>query len=156
MKVGIVEYGEENLTDIFVEMTSKDIGDISFNRKKVLDAFDALASMKGMASAADEDAVDQLVLIVELDEEEKDKNDAFYKALANLEVETGRSIFKCIYNPEEGGESEIKDLANTFINHLFKPSKPRGEEAGEEEAEAPIFAGEEEEGPAGPFEEEAS
>ena len=153
MKVGIVEFGEENLTEIFIEAVSKDVADISFRRKKALDMFDALALTKQVASAQEEDALDQLVLIVELSEEEKDKNDAFYKGLASLEADTGRTIFKCIYMPEEGGESEIKELANTFINHLFKPSKPRGEAKEEEEAEAAIFGTEEEEGPAGPFEE---
>jgi len=110
MKVGIIEYGGE-LNKIFQKEVGEKVETVYFEVKKALDLFDVLAYAKKMAT------LDQLVIIVNKTDE-KELN-AFYDGLAFLEAETGKNIFKCIYDEEENGESLVKELAESFVKNVF-------------------------------------
>lgn len=108
MRVGIIEYGGE-FGKVFQEEVAKQIETISFQYKKALDVFDVLAFAKKMSD------LDHVVIIVQKDEGREKELDAFYDGLANLEAETGKNIFKCIYDSDEGGEDAVKELADKFV-----------------------------------------
>lgn len=116
MDIGIVEYGGK-LTQIFEEAVSKELVQARFKKKKALDIFDVLAFARKFSD------LDQVVIIAELIRDEKEKNEAFYDGLADLEAETGKNIFKAIYYDDEEGEPVVKELAETFVNYLYHPEK---------------------------------
>ena len=126
MKIGIVEY-DGGLSEIFEKIVSEKIPEAEFKKKMALDIFDVLAFAKKFVD------MDQLVIIIELKREEKDRSDAFFEGLAKLEADTGKNIFKCIFYDDEEGEPVIKELAETFINYLFYPEKLKEKKKKEEE-----------------------
>ena len=120
MDIGIVEYGDE-LSGIFMDEIRKQIADVSFVNKKALDLMDCLAFLKQLANR------EQLILIAEIDKDEDDEIHAFYQALATLEADTGKNIFKYFYEPGESSEEGIKSFAEIFINYLFHPERLKEE-----------------------------
>jgi riboflavin synthase len=129
MKIGIVEHGG-GLTEEFQKIISEKIAGVQFVRKKALDLFDVLALARQIG-----DGCDQLVIIVFMGDEEKEQRPAFYMGLATLEAETGKIIFKHIYEDE----SDIKEFAELFINYLYYPAKLEKEEE-KEESEDDLFS----------------
>jgi hypothetical protein len=127
MKIGIVEYGGE-LNKIFQSEVSKNIETADFQVKKALDLFDVLAFARKMSD------LDQLVIIADMEDQEPDVKRVFLQGLATLEEETGKNIFKCLY--EDDGEGQVKELAETFFNYLFHPERLEKEK--EKENEFPL------------------
>ena len=125
MDIGIVEYGGK-LTQVFEDIVSKELIQARFKKKKALDIFDVLAFARKFSD------LDQVVIIAELIRDEKEKNEAFYDGLADLEADTGKNIFKAIYYDDEEGEPVVKELGETFINYLYHPEKLEKKEEGGE------------------------
>lgn len=126
MEIGIVEYGG-NLSNVFEEIISSKVGQSFFKKKKALDVFDVLAFTKKFID------MDQVVVIVELKRDEKEENKAFFEALARLEADTGKNIFKAIYYDDEDGKASVEELAEKFVNYLFYPEKLKEEKKKEGE-----------------------
>lgn len=116
MKIGVVEFGGD-LTRAFADPIEKEVANVSFVKKRALDLFDVLAFARKLSQDCD-----QVVMLVELDEEKKTENNAFYEGLAVLEADTGKPIFKLIYLPGEAGEEDAAELSKTFLNYVFGKS----------------------------------
>lgn len=123
MKIGIVEH-EGELAEEFKKIVSEKIAGVQFIKKMALDLFDVLALARQVS-----DECDQVVIIVFMSDEEKEQRPAFYMGLATLEVETGKIIFKHLYEDE----GDIKEFTETFINYLYYPEKLKEEEKEDEE-----------------------
>ena len=126
MRISVVEVGG-NLSKIFQESVGKKLETANFETKKALDLFDVLAYSRRMISS------DQLVIIALLNSEESELNKVFFQGLAMLEGETGKNIFKCFYNEDEDGEAKVRELAETFIEYLFSPTKPTPKKSEEDD-----------------------
>ncbi|MBI4214995.1 hypothetical protein HY546_03285 [archaeon] len=147
VKFGIVEFGAK-LAQFVEEEISEEVANSSFIIKRVADLFDLLAYARKLSQE-----VDHLILFAELDEEQKTQNDAFYNGLAVLSADTGKPIFKLIYNAGEAGEREARELAAEILEKLYgkKREKEEPDEEGGEEFSLPEMAEPEE-----PFELEDS
>jgi hypothetical protein len=116
VKIGIIEFGGE-FSRIFQKEVEAKIGTATFQTKTALDLFDVLAFARKMVT------FDHVAIIAEISPEEREKNTAFYNGLASLEAETGKNIFKYIYEEGEADEEEIKKFAEKFVNSLFPEKK---------------------------------
>ncbi len=112
--VGIVEKSSENLAPFFEEYLFNRVEQISFKKKKTNDLFDTLAFTRQMLEKTDE-----TMLIVELDIEEKEENEAFLFALANMEANTGKQVFKAIFYNDEEGKPLVEEAAKQFIKTVY-------------------------------------
>jgi len=126
MRIGIIESGGGDLADVFIREVSAKVATVDYQRKAVLDQFDALAFAKKFST------LDNVVLIVKLDPDQHEQNAAFYEGLAVLEAETGKNIFKCFYTDDEDGEAAVKELATTFVNYLYYPERLKKEPEAQE------------------------
>ena len=116
MKIGIIEFDGE-LTGVLQGELSTKIEMVEFESKKALDLLDVLAYAKKLSS------LDQIAIIAQLDEDNKTMSNIFLSGLATLEAETGKNIFKCLYEEHEDGEAKVKELAETMFNYMFHPEK---------------------------------
>lgn len=119
----MVESGK-SVSGVFREMVEKDVANASFQTKKALDPYDVLAFAKKFIN------LDHVVIFVELEREKKEENEAFFDGLADLEVDTGKNIFKCIYYDDESGEDTAKVTAEKFLEYAYgkAPSEEKKEE----------------------------
>ncbi|MBI1973800.1 hypothetical protein HYS54_03220 [Candidatus Micrarchaeota archaeon] len=117
MKFGIVEYGQK-LSNIVEKEISEEVANCSFVKKQASDLFDLLAFARKLSQETD-----QVIMLVELEEEQKAQNDAFYNGLAVLEAETGKPIFKLVYQQGEAGEKEARKFARSILEQLFGKKK---------------------------------
>ena len=116
MKIGIVELGDGKLAGLLKDLLADKIEEADFSVKKALDLFDALAFARQFSLKTD-----QVVLIAELNPENKDENAAFYNGLAILEEDTGKPVFKSFYSTEQRGEDQVKETAEAIVNYLYHP-----------------------------------
>ncbi|MBS3060817.1 MAG: hypothetical protein J4432_04910 [DPANN group archaeon] len=117
MKVGIIEYGGD-FSDIFIDATKYKVQDIYFEKKRVIDIFDVLAYLKKWQD------FDQLVIVVDTYEKNHESLDGFYNALANFEAQTGKIVFKCLYDSQKQSAVEaVAETAEKFMNFLFRPEE---------------------------------
>lgn len=130
MRIGIVDAsGKEKIADIFEEYIHDKVEQVVCKKKKALDLFDALALLKQF------EGLDHRLLIVPLIRDDDEKEEAFFEALANLEANSGKIVFKCIYYEDEEPKDKIIEVADEMIEYLFgeKKEEPVNEEESDNE-----------------------
>ncbi|MEM0372565.1 MAG: hypothetical protein QXO69_01855 [archaeon] len=125
MQIGIVDASGENLADEFERFVHERVEQVVSKKKKALDLFDALALLKQF------EKMDHRVVIAKLVREQEQREEAFFEALANLEANTGKIIFKCVFYEDENSHTAIKHTAEQFLEYVFG-KKPEEEEETEE------------------------
>jgi hypothetical protein len=128
MKIGIIEFNSELGKTLQQDLSAK-MEMAEFKMQRALDILDVLAYTRMMIS------LDQIAIIAQFDEDDPAIKNIFLSALATLEAETGKNIFKCFYNEHEDGESSVKELAETMFNYMFHPEKLSEKKKKKEEEE---------------------
>ncbi|MFH0986703.1 MAG: hypothetical protein V1911_01500 [Candidatus Micrarchaeota archaeon] len=131
MEIAIIESGNAKLADLFEKRLFEQSQGPVCKKQKARDVFDALAYAK---KAVDKDYI---VLIVELNREDKEEAEAFMTGLANLEASTGKEIFKLIYRDGDNPEALIEDLVVEFIKKAFDVEVEKEEKKEDESEEFP-------------------
>ncbi len=131
MIIGVVEKTSSNkMSDSFERYLHDRVEQVVIKKMKTNDEFDALALLNKTKK------MDQRALIIELNKEEPEVEEAFYEALANWEAQTGLIIFKLIYYTDE--QPDINDFSRKFIEKVYRVKvEENGLKQEEEEFEMP-------------------